>query len=424
MNRKLKVKNIVIITIVIGLIITSILYFLLSGKSSPYKEYNKEDKAVGVIQNYEKDTDDFYISIFYPSFNMKTLDSKIKDIFETNIKEQKPEQNKNTLYMDYSVNETLDQYIVTKLNFQRFDAQDVVMNNKERILTYDKKKDQILTIRDVFRGTYKEFLKTKGINNIDDNSTDLSLDKNNIYLHLDKNDINKKVTISYNECKSYLALNNKTINSNAPNKILTPTPLPKVDPDKPMLAITFDDGPHITNTKRAMSLLEQYNGRGTFFMLGKLVNTYPDVVKDMYERGFQLANHSWSHPNLKKKDILVANEEIFNTQNAIYSITGYDPNWFRPPYGAYNEGIKQLSNSGGVNIMLWTGDTLDWKYRDGESVKQAILRDAHDGAVILLHDIHKTSIDGLELALPILKEQGYQFVTMDTLKQYRDVKDW
>lgn len=424
MKRKLKVKNIIILATVMVLVITSILYFLLRGKGSPYKEYNEEDKAVGAIQNYEKDTDDFYISIFYPSFNIKTLDNKIKDILESDIKEQKPSNNKNTLYMDYSVKENLDQYIVTRLNFQRFDDEDVVITNKEKVITYDKKKDQILTIRDVFRGTYKEFLKTKGIDNIDDSSTDISLDKNNIYLYTNQNDLNKKITIPYKECQTYLALNNRTINPNAPEKVITPTPLPKVDPNKPMIAITFDDGPHVTNTQRAMSLLEQYNGRGTFFMLGNLVNTYPDIVKEMYERGFQLANHSWSHPNLKKKDLQVANDEIFNTQNAIFSITGYDPNWFRPPYGSYNDSIKQLSNSGGVNIMLWTGDTLDWKYRDEESVKQAILRDAHDGAVILLHDIHKTSIDGLELALPILKEQGYQFVTMDTLKQYRDVKDW
>lgn len=410
-------KKIMALAGVVIIILAISLFFIFRSSTSTYKTYNKEDKAVGSIKNYEDENDNFYVSIFYPDYGIKTLDSKIKEVFEKDIKEQQPDKDKNTLYMDYSSKECFDQYITTTMKFQRFDNKDKEIDKKNRVLTFDKKINKIITVKDIFRGKYKSLLQEKGIEDFD--STAISLDKENIIIYKNSETLDDKVVIPYSEVQDNLALNNTSINKKAPQEVLVPIDEPEVDPNKPMIAITFDDGPHHSNTQRVMDLFEKYNGRATFFMLGKLVNAYPDVVKEVYQRGFEIGNHSWSHANLPKKDQVTIEQEIFNTQNTIFQLIGKEPNKFRPPYGAINDLVKTEVFNSNVELAFWTGDTLDWKFRDGEAVKNAILNNAHDGAVILLHDIHTTSVDGAELALPILQQQGYQFVTLETLQKYK-----
>lgn len=425
MKRKIRVKNLIGLVCIFVVSIAAIIYgasFLLS--TSIYQQYNKEGKTVGVLQKYEKEDNNFYVSIFYPSFKIEVLDTQIKQYYEDTIKEEKAAATKNTLYMDYSSEETLDQYINVELKFQRFNEEDKEVSKKTKIFTFDTKTNKTLQIEDVFRGKYIDFLKQKGVEQVDTKSTALNIDNKNIVIYIDSQDMTKKVTIPLAECTNYIALNNQTINTMAPKELIEIKEAQQVDPNKPMIAITFDDGPHPINTKRVLDIFEKYDGRATFFMLGKLVESHPDIVKEVYQRGFEVANHSWDHANLPKQTMEKVTSEIYDTQNAIYKIIGKDPTLFRPPYGAYNPAIKAESTAGNVSIMLWTSDTVDWKTKNGEAVKNAVLRDARDGAVILLHDIHGTSVDGIEMALPILKEQGYQFVTVDTLKQYREVKDW
>lgn len=427
MKSKLRIKRIIgllgVLAIVVGVISCGV-YFLFFNSSSIYKQYSKEDKTVGVVENYEKDDKDFYVSIFYPTYEIAALDKQVKQYYEDSIKEEKAADTKNTLYMDYSSTKILDQYIDVELKFQRFDKEDKKVSSKTKIFTYDTKTNKTLKIEDVFRGKYMEFLNQKGITKVDAKSTAISVDDKNVYVYTDEQDTSKKVAIPFKENQNYIALNNQTINTHAPKEAIAVKDPQQVDPNKPMLAITFDDGPHAVNTKKVLDMFEKHDGRATFFMLGKLVETYPDIVKDVYQRGFEVANHSWDHANLPKVSMDKVTSEIYDTQNAIYKITGKDPTLFRPPYGAYNTAIKAESMAGNVSIMLWTGDTEDWKTKNAEAVKNAVLRDAHDGAVILLHDIHATSVEGVEKALPILKEKGYQLVTVDTLKQYREVKNW
>ena len=426
MRRKLRIKRVAVASSVLVILVGAIaacVYFLFFNDSSIYKKYKEEDKTVGVVKNYEKDEEDFYISVFYPSYDIASLDKQVKQYYEESIKEEKATDTKNTLYMDYSTKKSLGQYINVNLNFQRFDEEDQPVSNRNKIFTFDEKQNKTLTVEDLFRGKYVSFLKEKGADIIDVKSTALTIDDKNIYLYSDEKDNSKKITIPFTDCKEYLALNNRTVNPDAPEAIAVKEPQ-KIDPSKKMVAITFDDGPHGSNTKRVLDIFEKYDGRATFFMLGKLVDVYPDVVKDVYARGFEVANHSWDHANLPKQSMEKVTSEIYDTQNAIYKVIGKEPTLFRPPYGAYNSAIKAESIAGNVSVMLWTGDTEDWKTREANAVRDAIVRDAYDGAVILLHDIHTTSVDGVEMALPILKEKGYQLVTVDTLKQHREVNDW
>ena len=201
----------------------------------------------------------------------------------------------------------------------------------------------------------------------------------------------------------------------------------KVDPKKKMVAITLDDGPHKTLTERAMNAFEKYNGRGTFFELGQNMNLYPDIVKSVYERGHEIASHTYQHAQLTKLDATALDEEIKKTQEACFKACGTEPTLIRPPYGAKNDTVKSAFYSYGLSMILWDGDTEDWRYskvtNGAQIVCDNIIRDAKsktgDGNIVLIHDIHENSVAGLEMALDQLSKEGYQFVTVSDLLKYK-----
>ncbi|MEK4228153.1 polysaccharide deacetylase family protein [Solibacillus sp. FSL H8-0538] len=187
------------------------------------------------------------------------------------------------------------------------------------------------------------------------------------------------------------------------------------DATKKRVALTFDDGPHPKVTKQILSLLEKYNAKATFFMLGSRVQYYPDIVKEIQAKEHEIGNHTWNHPvlpNLTSKQVL---HEYKTTEKAITNILGVAPTLFRPPYGATNERIKELIPIPSVN---WTIDTLDWKHRDATKLLPIIQNNMHNNAIILMHDIHQSTADGLEEILIYLQNTGYEFVTVSEILPY------
>lgn len=411
-RRKTKLKRkFVLLIIVIGIVTVGA--YLHYHKEDVYAKYNKDNKEVGKVGVMEEEDDGKRLVVYYPKFEEKELNDEINKI-NTTIKALTNTIDKGqVVYSDYQSKQYFDQYVTVHITTEIFNNNHKIQDTKEYYVTYDKKSSKVLTINDVLRGQYKQALQSK-IKNIDENSKSILLDDNSIYLFTD----DKKITIPYQEYKEYIKLQNKNIPSIVPKEI-TIAKREKVDPSKPMIAITFDDGPHPVNTKRVIKMFEKYNGKATFFMLGSLVEKYPEIVKEVYREGFEIANHSWSHVNLKKSSQATIHKEIHQTQDLIFSLIGQEPKYLRPPYGAYNDMVKKESE---MQMILWTVDTQDWKNRDASIVKQRIIEGASDGAIILLHDIHGTSVDGIEKALPILKEKGYQLVTVDTLMKYKNKK--
>lgn len=180
---------------------------------------------------------------------------------------------------------------------------------------------------------------------------------------------------------------------------------------KKLLAFTFDDGPSDAPTNKLLDNLDKYDGRVTFFVLGSRVNTYQNSLKRAYEMGNLIGSHTYSHLNLFKLGDYDIMKEINNTNDAIESIIGIRPDKLRAPYGNTNEHIREISN---MYSILWDIDTEDWKYKDAEKIKDNIVSHAHDGAIILLHDIYMTSVEGTLLAMEELKDE-YAFVTIDEM---------
>ena len=202
-----------------------------------------------------------------------------------------------------------------------------------------------------------------------------------------------------------------------------PKPAPKPAPAVPapapttgnkVIALTFDDGPG-PYTAHLLDVLDQYGAKATFFLIGSKVSSQANVVRSIHARGHQLGNHSWSHPELPKLPAGQIAGEIDRTNDAIKQATGVTPAILRPPYGAVNGVVLEQLRLRGMSSILWSVDTRDWADRNSDIVCSRAVAGARPGAVILMHDIHQTSVSAVPCILSALKQQGYSFVTVQGL---------
>lgn len=192
------------------------------------------------------------------------------------------------------------------------------------------------------------------------------------------------------------------------------TPAPTPTTGNKVIALTFDDGPG-PYTAHLLDILDQYGAKATFFLIGSKVSGQASVVRSIHARGHQLGNHSWSHPELPKLSVDQIAGEIDRTNEAIRQATGVKPSILRPPYGAVNGVVLEQIRTRGMSSILWSVDTRDWADRNSQIVCSRAVAGAHPGAVILMHDIHQTSVNAVPCILSSLKQQGYSFVTIQRL---------
>ena len=200
-----------------------------------------------------------------------------------------------------------------------------------------------------------------------------------------------------------------------------PEPKPEPAPAAPAptvanktIALTFDDGPG-PYTEKLLDILDKYDAKATFFLIGSKVSARANTLRRMQSRGHQLGNHSWSHPELNKVSAEQLASEIDQTNNAIKQAVGTKPNIIRPPYGAFNRAVLEQFRQRGMSAVVWSVDTRDWADRNSEIVCSRAVAGARNGAVILMHDIHPTSVNAVPCILNSLKQQGYSFVTVQNL---------
>ena len=188
---------------------------------------------------------------------------------------------------------------------------------------------------------------------------------------------------------------------------------------RPLIALTFDDGPG-QYTDKLLDCLEENNAHATFFMLGQLVGQYPETVKRMVELGCELGNHSWDHQNMLDLSLDGVVKEFGDTDQALIDACGQESTVIRPPYGNYTDDIIAAV---GKPFILWSIDSLDWKYLDADLDYNGIMNDSNlgDGAVILMHDIHGPSVDAALRLIPALVDQGYKLVTVSEMAEAKNV---
>lgn len=190
-----------------------------------------------------------------------------------------------------------------------------------------------------------------------------------------------------------------------------------VDPDKPMVALTFDDGPG-KRTMELLEFLEDNNAKATFFMLGQNVSRYEDTLNKMVETGCELGNHSYNHPDLAKLSAAEIKEQMNKSNQLISELSGQSVTVMRPPYGSINATVKE---NVGLPMVLWSIDTLDWKTRNADATVSHVMENVQDGDILLMHDIHSETIDAVKKLVPKLQAEGYQLVTVSEMAQARGI---
>ena len=186
--------------------------------------------------------------------------------------------------------------------------------------------------------------------------------------------------------------------------------------DGPYIAMTFDDGPSATLTPKLLDLLAAHHIKATFFVIGENVAEHPDIVARAAREGHEIANHSWSHPNLAKMSDEGVRRQLWQTDEAIKSATGTRPTLLRPPYGSITEREKRwIHDEFGYQIVLWDVDPYDWKRPGPAVVRNRILQETRPGSIVLSHDIHPGTIEAMPSTFDALEAKGFKFVTVSEL---------
>lgn len=209
-------------------------------------------------------------------------------------------------------------------------------------------------------------------------------------------------------------------------EIMDDDPMAKPEPTIPpvgtdcgakLIALTFDDGP-VSVTEEFVEALNELDVDCTFFMLGYLIESYPEAVRAMVEGGHQIASHSYDHPNLKTSSQESAYNQLATTENLLSAIDGKSGHYIRCPFGESGDYVKSIANG---PLIYWSVDTMDWSTRNADAVYNSIMTNAYDGCIILCHDIYDTTREGALRAIPELKAAGYEFVTVEELLKRRAV---
>jgi peptidoglycan/xylan/chitin deacetylase (PgdA/CDA1 family) len=192
------------------------------------------------------------------------------------------------------------------------------------------------------------------------------------------------------------------------------------DVHRPMIALTFDDGPS-EHTGYFLDILERYGARATFFVFVRRVESGRDVVIRAHSLGNEIANHTFYHQIMAvdaMTDMDIVND-IKMGSDAIASIIGVTPSPIvRPPGGAYDDRVIRVVGDTGYEIIMWSMDTFDWRDRNADTVYQRIMSNVKDGDIILMHDTHRTTAVAMERVIPQLIEEGYELVTVTELLRY------
>ncbi len=187
-----------------------------------------------------------------------------------------------------------------------------------------------------------------------------------------------------------------------------------------LVALTFDDGPSGATTWRLLDILAEKQVRVTFFVLGNMVLKSPDLLRAELAAGHEVGSHTVTHANLVQTAASSIQWEVQRMNEIFQEVTGgTGPILLRPPYGAVNDAVRAQV---GQPMILWTVDTEDWRYRNAPEVRRRALAGVFDGAIILMHDIHATTVDAVAGIIDDLRAAGYTIVTVSQLAQARGVK--
>lgn len=197
-----------------------------------------------------------------------------------------------------------------------------------------------------------------------------------------------------------------------PKRPKKPKPLPRVDCRvRKCVALTFDDGPS-PHTTRLLDMLRDRRARATFFVLGERVRRHPRIARRAFDEGHQMGTHTWDHPDLRRLSFGGVDWQIGQGQRELRAVIASRPTVFRPPYGATNHHVAASTRKRGLPQLMWSVDPRDWQHRNAWRVADHVVRHARRNGVVLLHDIHPSTVDAVPDIIRRLRGRGFVLVTV------------
>lgn len=429
----------------ISKIVCPFLCFLLCcGCSKSVTQNSSRKQEVGETIQVLQMEDRYLKSLQYPKTGWNELDQTIEKSVQTieqaflvsiMNKDYEIIPELNITYESYVKN---DRYISVHLNiYQQFDEQ----KNTMETWIFDTEKKEFLTISNIidnkdlqnlskeatayFKERYPKECNSdqfrSHISAAEENFKHVILKKDRFGVYFAAGtlfDHEAYFEMPYHHLETQISLQNEVIKTYVPYDDILNEPTKNIDPDKPMVALTFDDGPSTRYTASILDALKEYGASATFFVLGSNAERSPALLQRMVLEGNEIGNHTYSHKQLTTLSKENIEEEIVATQESIYGITHKYPELIRPPYGSKNDTVLQCTQ--GKRIVTWTLDTKDWKTRDSKAIVNYVEKTVKDRDIILMHDLYATSAQAAILLIPKLQEMGYQLVTVSELYAYNE----
>lgn len=197
-------------------------------------------------------------------------------------------------------------------------------------------------------------------------------------------------------------------------------PIYSVDTSENKIAISFDAAWGADKTREIMSICDSYGVKATFFLVGFWIEEYPDMVKEIYNNGFEIGLHSNTHPDMTKLSKKEIREELETNISLIEELTGFRPKLFRPPYGYYNNDLIDVCESMGISCIEWSVDSLDWKGLSAGEISGRVTTQTKNGSIVLFHNNSDNILDGLKMVLEYFRLNETQVVPIGDLIYYED----
>lgn len=441
---------------------------LLDEYMSNVEEYEKSVREYGEVTSYVYMEEGFAVTMLYPWTGLTKLDNAITEWIDETVEKYKSEnssssgtENNAELTATYDSFYTGEKIVSIKMSGAFFSSGMAHPEDFVKTFCADTQNGEILGIDDVLRKNTRKDLEAMVAEkaHIEAEAVDKSLLDNFVFTndgvviilergaYLPMSDGTKEILLGYDEIAALIkgafvfkapheetetdpATENETEiltefdGENETEGFTEPATENEteirertIDPDKPMLALTFDDGPS-AHTERLLDIFKTYGGKGTFFVLGNLIDGRKNTLIRISDEGHEIGNHSWDHRKMTNLTTGEITDEIMMARAKIYDVTGKDCLLVRVPYGAWNDDVKAVGKELGVAFVNWSVDTLDWKSRNAEAVYEEVINNASDGAIILCHDLHETTVEAMETVIPKLIEDGYQLVTVSELMSF------
>jgi len=187
-----------------------------------------------------------------------------------------------------------------------------------------------------------------------------------------------------------------------------------IDPNRPVVALTFDDGPSVV-TSHILNLLQTHGGRVSFFVMGKHVQAHRTKILRAWGMWCDILCHSWEHDDHTKISKRAVSKQIVDTCDAIASVTGDFLPLYRPPYGHADKRLSKLTEKLGLSMVNWSLDPMDWDSMNAGAVSSFILDNVVDGDIVLCHDIYESTGEAMSIVIPSLISRGFQLITVSEL---------